>query len=246
MFTVQPNPDVTRPTVISFARLGAAGPPLENRSITSATFSEPMNSATLNTASVTLRSDMTGSLVAGTVSYDTNTNTVFFTANSPLTYSDQPGGTSYTLGISTAAADLAGNTLAAPYSQSMTRLGYFQGTNDSTAAQPAVVHIHVSFSQNGSTLGRAVECTPLSGGADCDVLARNDAAQNIFGPNDDGAAATITALSGTFTNPGITFTFTLANGKSFTFTGSMTSPNSMTGNITGPGISPPIAIVLSR
>jgi hypothetical protein len=245
-FTVMSNPDATPPTVIGFARIGAAGPPLENRSMASVTFSEAMNPSTLNTSTVTMKNDLNGNPVSGTVSYDSNTNTVYFLASAPLTYSDQPGGTSYTLTIATGAQDLAGNGLAAPYTLSSTRLGYFQGTNDATAAQPAVVHIHVSFAQNGSTLSRAVECTPLSGGADCDVLPRNQQALDAFGPLDDGAAATITALSGTFTNPGITFTFTLANGKSFTFTGNMTSANAMTGTLTGATLSTPISIVLSR
>lgn len=245
-FTVMANPDTTRPTVISSTRIGAAGPPLENRSMASITFSEPMNAATINTSTVTMKSDLNNSPVSGTVTYDSNTNTAFFLASSPLTYSDQPGGTSYTLSVSTGAADLAGNTLASPFTQSSTRLGYFQGTNDPTVAQPAQVHIHVTFAQSGSTLGLAVECTRLSGGADCDVLPRNDEAFVIFGPLDDGAAATITGLTGTFTNPGITFTFTLANGKSFTFTGSMTNANSMSGTLTGATLSQPISIVLSR
>src|SRR5205814_7854455 len=56
-FTTIPNPDTTRPTVISFVALGQTGPPLENRSITSVTFSEPMNPSTINASTVTLSAD---------------------------------------------------------------------------------------------------------------------------------------------------------------------------------------------
>jgi hypothetical protein len=252
-FTVMANPDITRPTVISSARLGAAGPPLENRSIASVTFSEPMNSATINSGTITLQDDRDLSSVAGTVSYDSGTNTAFFTASPPAGYVASGTGSRYSLKVSTGVTDLAGNGLAAPFTSSGTRVSYYQGTSEEADNTKAQIHVHITFSQSGQTLGRAVECVGLPG-ADCDLLPRNQAAVDAVGPLDDqgsppggvGIAATITALSGTVNGSNITFTFTIANGRSFTFTGTLIDINTMSGNLTGATLAGPVSITLAR
>jgi len=75
--------------------------------VLSATFSEPMDPATINTTTFTLRATA-GAAVAGTVAYDAATNTATLT---PLAQLD--GGTTYTATITTGAKDVAGNSLAA-------------------------------------------------------------------------------------------------------------------------------------
>ena len=253
-FTTIPNPDTTRPTVISFVRLGATGPLLENRSIVSVTFSEAMNPSTINASTVVLYPDeFNAPAVPGTLTYDSNTNTATFTSSSPLAYVAS-GGPGYVLVVTTDVADLAGNTLAWEYDQSMTRVSYFQGTSEEFDNSKPHIHMHITFSQSGATLGRAVECQKLPG-ADCDLLGQNQAGVDAIGPYDDSGssnpadpplAATITALTGSFSNPGITFTITLANGRTFTFSGTMTDANTITGTLSGATLAAPVAITLAR
>lgn len=76
-----------------------------------ATFSEPMDSATINQTSFTLE----GSSVSGTVTYDPATYTATFNPDAALAYNY-----TYTATLSTAITDLAGNPLAAPYTWSFT------------------------------------------------------------------------------------------------------------------------------
>ncbi len=106
-FTTGLTFDTTAPILITTAALdGATGLPV-NRTST-ATFSEPMNPATLASpaTSFTVRETLTSAPVAGVVTYIGNTAT--FTPNinlKPLTQ--------YTSTISTVATDLAGNALIA-------------------------------------------------------------------------------------------------------------------------------------
>jgi Bacterial Ig-like domain len=257
-FTTEASPDTTRPTIISFVRLGRVGAPLENPSRTSVTFSEAMNPASINGSSVTLQDDRSGASIAGTVTYDAGTRTATFAASSPLGYR-QSGGTSYTLTVTTAATDLAGNALAENWMVSATRISYFQGTTAVSDTTQPEIHVHITFSQSGQILGKAADCQPLPT-ADCDVLPKNAAGIAVVGTLDDthaggdgdadagalGVAATITAVSGNYSTPTITFTFTLANGRTFTFTGTMTNVDTMSGTISGTTLASPIPIVLSR
>ena len=166
----------------------------------------------------------------------------FFTVSSPG---------NYTVTVTTAAADLAGNTLASDFVLVVSRLPYYQGTSSENDGTKAQIHMHVTFSQSGNTLGRSVECQPLPG-ADCALLPRNQAAVDAVGPLDDtaggtiGIAASITALSGTLNGSNITFNFTLANGRTFTFTGTMPDVHTMTGTLSGATLTAPVPITLSR
>jgi len=250
-FTTVPNPDTTRPTVLSFVQLGATGPLLENRSIVSVTFSEAMNPSTINASTVVLYPDVLNApAVPGTLTYNSNTNTATFTSSSPLAYRAS-GGPGYVLVVTTDVADLAGNTLASEFDQSMNRVSYFQGTSEELDNTKPHIHMHITFSQSGSTLGRAVECQRLPA-ADCDLLGQNQAGADAIGTYDDNGgsgpnvAATITALAGTFSNPGITFTITLQNGNTFTFSGTMTNANTITGTLSGATLTAPVAITLAR
>lgn len=134
-----------------------------------------------------------------------------------------------------------------PPIQNVSGKPYFRGTNDVSAdpSQPQF-HVHLRFTQSGNALGRPADCEPLPD-ANCDVLPRNSAGTTAIGPLDDQLiAATVTQITGTFTDPGISFTFTLQNGRTFSFTGTVTNSNTMSGTMSGATLPAPTTIVLSR
>lgn len=234
-------PDATPPVVISTSPANSAAGALVNSAIT-ATFSEPMNAASIKTGSVTLKVTSSAAPVGGTVTYDTGSNTARFTPTSALAY-----GTSYTITVTTAASDVAGNGLASPYSFAFTTIQnvadqpYFRGSDVGDQ-----IHFHITFSQSGNVITLGPACSPLPL-ASCEIFPENQAGAGAIGPpspNQNGGSL-ITALTGTFTDPGITFTFTIANGRTFTFTGTVTNSNMMTGTISGATF-PLVGLVLSR
>lgn len=79
----------------------------------SSTFSQTINTSTLNTSTFTLSGP--SGLVAGVVTYNATTNTATFTPSTPLAYN-----TTYTATITTGVKDLAGNPLASNYSWGFT------------------------------------------------------------------------------------------------------------------------------
>ncbi|MBW0434041.1 Ig-like domain-containing protein [Leptospira yasudae] len=103
-FTTGLAPDTTAPTV-SFVSPSNAATGVPVNSSLSIAFSEAIDCATITTANITL-SD--GSAIAGTVGCSGPAAT--FTPTTTLAY-----GTSYTATITTAVKDVAGNSLAAPY-----------------------------------------------------------------------------------------------------------------------------------
>jgi hypothetical protein len=237
--------DTTSPTVTAVSPANASVGVLIT-SVVTITFSEPMSPATVSASSVTLTPTAGGVAIPGTVTYDLPTRTATFTPLKAFDY-----GTGYTLTVTRAASDVAGNAIAAEYVATFTAIQkvfdkpYFQGTNAITNSSQPQVHVHVRFTQNGQTLGRPADCERLPL-ANCDVLPRNAAGLVAIGALDDqGVAATITQVSGTFTDPTISFTFTLANGRTFIFTGTVSNSETMTGTLTGATL-PPIQIVLSR
>jgi len=231
-------PDVTPPTVV------AALPPDASVAVATgisvgATFSEPMDPASLTTSTVTLKRTSSGAAVAGAVSYTAGTRTVSFTPAAALANT-----TAYTFSISTGAKDLAGNAMAAFFTSTFTTLQivtgkpYFQGTEVGDR-----IHFHIRFTQSGQTLGLPTDCQPLPL-ADCEIFPLNQAGADAIGPaspNQNGGSI-ITAISGTFNDPNITFTFTIANGRTFTYTGIVSNSNKMTGTVTGASL-PATALV---
>ncbi len=102
------NPDLTSPTVLSVSPPNVATGVCPN-SVVTATFSEAMNVASINSATFTV------SGVTGTITHDAS-NTVFtFTPSSPLAVS-----TVYTATITTGVRDLFGNSLASNFVWSFT------------------------------------------------------------------------------------------------------------------------------
>ena len=210
------------------------------------TFSEAMRPSSISGTSVTLTATSDGAAVAGSVGYDASSNTASFTPSAPLNYD-----TSYTLTVTTAVSDLAGNAITADYRATFKSIQrvfgtpYFQGTNNISDASQPQIHVHIRLTQSGQTLGRPADCERLPL-ANCDLLPRNASGATAIGTLDDqGIAATITQIAGTFTDPNISFTFTLANGRTFSFTGTLTNSDTMTGMLSGATL-PPIQIVLSR
>jgi hypothetical protein len=100
---------------------------------------------------------------------------------------------------------------------------YFAGT-DATGA----LHVHVYFVQNGSKLTQLDPCVPQD---DCRIYPYNATGQTELGSNFPVDLAT---GSGTFSDPGITFTVTTVNGKTFTFTGTVSQSQQMIGTLSGP------------
>jgi alpha-tubulin suppressor-like RCC1 family protein len=105
-----PPPDTTPPTVFSISpEDGSFG--VDVAIVVTATFSEAMDSSTINETSFILE----GSAVSGTVTYDPATYSATFTPDAVLSHNH-----TYTATLSTAITDLAGNPLSAPYTWSFT------------------------------------------------------------------------------------------------------------------------------
>ncbi|MCP6759285.1 MAG: DUF4082 domain-containing protein [Fischerella sp. CENA71] len=118
VFTTSVAPDTTPPTVTSTTPTSNATGVITSTPVR-ATFSEAINTTTINTTSFELR-DANNTSVAATVSYDTASNTATLTPSGPLTNS-----TTYTATIKGGTTDprvkdSAGNALAANYTWSFT------------------------------------------------------------------------------------------------------------------------------
>jgi uncharacterized protein (TIGR03437 family) len=180
-FTTGAAPDLTPPTVSSTVPAnGAINVPIGNA--LSATFSEPMNPLTINTATFTLKQGATA--VLGTVTYAGVTAT--FTPLSTLAPS-----LPFTATITTGVTDLSGNALAATYVWTFT-----------TGAAPDLTPPTVSSTvpANGATnvpIGNALSATFSEA---MNPLTINTATFTLK----QGA----TAVLGTVTYAGVTATFT--------------------------------------
>jgi hypothetical protein len=111
---------------------------------------------------------------------------------------------------------------------------YFAGT-DATGD----FHVHVYFVQNGHNLVQLSPCVPQD---DCRIYPFG-----TDGPIQLGSQFPVDIASGTgtFADPGITFTVTTTNGKTFTFTGTVTQSQQMVGTFSGP-THPASALQLDR
>jgi hypothetical protein len=134
--------DTTPPTVTSTvpANLATNVPPT---TAVSASFSEPMDPATINSTTFALRVTATSAAVAGTVSYNAATNTATFTPTSALV-----PGTTYTARITTGAKDVAGNALASQVEWTFI-----------TATQPTVTAVVPANGANNVSTSTAVTLT---------------------------------------------------------------------------------------
>jgi outer membrane protein assembly factor BamB len=136
-------PDLTPPTVISTSPVNSATAVAVNSAIT-ATFSEPVDPATITTTEFTLMNGTTP--VSGTVTYSGTTAT--FTLATPLAY-----GTLYTASISNGVKDLLGNAMAATYTWTFTT----GAAPDITP--PTVSSVSPADTSTGAGLNQAVTAT---------------------------------------------------------------------------------------
>src|SRR4051812_24161664 len=108
-----PGSPVTPPTITSMTPPAGSAGVCPNNTIITATFSKPMNAATINTSTFTVTS--AGGAVAGTVTYVAATQIATFTPSANLAFS-----TLYTATITTGAKDTFGNGLAANFTWTFT------------------------------------------------------------------------------------------------------------------------------
>ncbi len=106
-FTTAAPLDNTAPTIISRSPTNGATAVAVSANGT-ITFSEPMNSATITTSTITLATTVGGTPVSSVVTYDVATNTATINPSADLA-----SNTSYTLTVTTGVKDVAGNSLAA-------------------------------------------------------------------------------------------------------------------------------------
>jgi hypothetical protein len=100
---------------------------------------------------------------------------------------------------------------------------YFAGT-DATGN----LHVHVHFKQTGKNLTQIDPCVPAD---DCRIYPYTPTGQTELGSN---FPVDLASGTGTFTDPGITFTVTTTNGRTFSFTGTVIQSIQMKGTISGP------------
>jgi hypothetical protein len=100
---------------------------------------------------------------------------------------------------------------------------YFSGIDDTQA-----LHVHVHFVQSGHNLTQQNPCVVQD---ECRIYPNNDTGKSELGSE---FAVDLASGSGTFADPGITFTITTTNGKTFTFTGNVVQSKQMVGTISGP------------
>jgi Ice-binding-like/Bacterial Ig-like domain len=131
------NPGVTPPIVMSVAPPAGSAGACPNLPVT-ATFSKAMNQTTINATTFTLTGPG-GAGVVGTVAYDAPSNTATFTPSATLALN-----TLYTATITTGAADVFGNGLAANFAWTFTT-----GNALCTSGPPAVVSIAPPVGSNG-------------------------------------------------------------------------------------------------
>ena len=223
VFAFTAVPDLTPPTVTAVSPAsGTAGVAIT--STVAVTFSKSMNAATINSGTFTVKQG--SSAVPGSISYNAGSRVATFTPSSPL-----GSGVAYAVNVSTGVTDINGVAMSAAFASTFSTMpsgptganinGYWTGTDDLGA-----VHWHVNFAASGTT----VTLTPSCPVDECRVFPLDATGNAAVGT---GIPVDVTELNGTFNDPAITFTLKIANGKTFTFTGNLTSTTSMTGTISG-------------
>ena len=228
-FTTGATLDTTRPrvmltipaTTVGTATLGVAA----NTAIT-ATFSEDMSPATINTASFTVTCPLPCVTPAGTVSYAIGTRTAVFTPTVALA-----AGTTYTATITTAATDLAGIALGgnqAPLPAASNYLWIFTTTGPTAPANVSVVSTNPAAGAGSVCPSAGINASfSVPSGSRMDPVSVNTATFTVTGPSPASTPVTpssvvLDVFSGriaTFTplNPlaaGVTYTARIKGGSS--------------------------------
>jgi Ice-binding-like/Bacterial Ig-like domain len=219
-FTTSATPDTTKPTVTATNPANAATNVPINQAVT-ATFSKPVNPATISSTSFLLKGSG-GAAVAGLVSYAGVANLATFTPTAPLA-----ANTLFTATITTAVTDLAGNTLASNYVWTFTT-----GAAPNTT-KPEITSTSPANGATGVSLGQAVSATFSEA---MDPLTITTATFQLTGPGSRSIAATVTYDS-------INFIATLTPSSplvaSATYTATVTTgATDLAGNMLGTGGAP--------
>ena len=221
-------PDVTPPSIASVSPAnGSSGVSLA--ATVKVTFSEAMDPATINAGTIILRS-ASGAQLSGTVAYDPTAHSAELKPASAL-----PNASVLTAFVTTGVKDAAGNTLAAGFSWSFTTqpgaqnvTGHWSGTDAGGS-----IHWHLTFVQSDQTVTMSTSCVP----SECRVFPLDPPSGPGTVAVGSGVPVDVSAVSGTFTDPAITFTVTLVNGRTFTFTGTVSGSIQMVGTIGGATLS---------
>lgn len=237
--TVAPGDNIP-PTVISRSPSSGATGVSVNTAVRIG-FSEAMNSSTINASTITMAGG--GSSIPGAVTYDADARIATFTPGVTLAT-----GQTYYVTVTTGVRDLAGNGLASNDVFGFATEGTLQipitgltnPTNgwwqQTTTANNIQVHFHFVFSQVGTSLVLGPDC-PGGFNDRCMTLAENDLGAIAVGPPSPGYVwVLLTNATGTYVGNQISFTLTNANGKTFTFTGTVNSSLEMVGTLSGPTI----------
>jgi hypothetical protein len=119
---------------------------------------------------------------------------------------------------------------------------YFAGTDMSGA-----LHVHVHWVQNKHSITLLSPCVPQD---HCDIYAQTPTGIAELGLTQLPLVVDLASGSGNFTDPGISFTITTVNGKTFNYTGTVVTNGDavqMDGTLTGTnGSHPPSRLVLDR
>ncbi len=136
-FTTAIAPDVTAPTILSAVPASGATNVATTTTVT-VNFSEGMDVTTINATNIQLKATISGAVVAVTVVYNAGTNSAVLTPTTPLA-----SGTNYTLTVTTAVRDVAGNALASQFTSNFTTLADTTSPTV-TATSPAANATNVS------------------------------------------------------------------------------------------------------
>lgn len=109
-----------------------------------------------------------------------------------------------------------------PNVPAQTATSYWIGIEQSNA-----VHLHIELVQTGTSLSLLPNCDPER----CGLFPFSPTGIAFVGSD---LPVTVKSVTGSFNNPNITFTFTLTNNRTYTFTGRMAEDRLMTGKISGP------------
>jgi hypothetical protein len=231
-------PDVTSPTVTNVAPLNSATGVAVDSDIV-VTFSEAMNATTINTASVTLTPTSGGSPVAAVVSYSSGPRTATLNPSSSLATS-----TSYTVNVTTAAKDLAGNSVTAFSSAFTTAAPVVDGTaptvtnvspTNGVTGVAVNADVIVTFSEpmnSGSISTSTFTLAPTSGGSPVPAVVSYNAGAGTATLNPSSSLA-----AGTSYTVNVTAGATDVAGNPLTaFTSSFTT-SAAVGDVTPPTVS---------
>ena len=186
-FTTATAPDTTPPRVISTIPVnGSTGVPISQ--VLSASFSEPMNPATINGETLTVTGPG-GVGVTGAVAYVTAGSVATFAPAAPLAYN-----TTYTATVTTGETDLAGNALTSNYVWTLTT-----ATAPDTTP-PTVVSTIPANAATGVAINQPVSAT-FSEAMNCATLTSPATTFTVMGPGATTVAGTVncTASIATFT-----------------------------------------------